>query len=128
MKILRVLALGAMLGIIAPAVSLASSDQAKEHKQNINVADQAQLNGTMLQPGRFKVEWNGPGPMITVKFVRNGETVVTTPARLVQLAKPAPYDAVEERSHTNGSKTIDEIEWSNQRGALKFGRQGPGQG
>ena len=123
MKILRLLALAGMLTMVFPLASLASDNNAREQKKDVNLADQVVLAGKTLPPGQYKVEWQGNGPNVKVNFVRSGKTVLTAPAKVAQLKTKAPYDAVVERTRKNGAKTISEIEWNNQRQALMFGAQ-----
>jgi hypothetical protein len=123
MKVLRFLALAGMLTMIFPLASLASENSAKAQKKNVAVADQVVLAGRTLKPGQYKVEWQGNGPMVNVSFLQSGKTVLTDPAKVTQLSAKAPYDAVVENTRQNGTKTINEIEWNNQREALVFGSQ-----
>jgi hypothetical protein len=123
MKVLRLLALAGMLTMVFPLASLASNNSACEQKKNVNLADQVVLAGKTLAPGQYKVEWQGNGPNVKVNFVKSGKTVVTAPAKVAQLNSKAPYDAVVENTRKNGTKTIREIEWNNQRQALMFGAQ-----
>jgi hypothetical protein len=119
MKVMRYLALAGMLTVMLPVALLASD---KEQKKNVAVADQVVLAGKTLQPGHYKVEWQGNGPMVNVNFLQSGRTVLTAPATVAHLQQKAPYDAVVEATKKNGQKTIREIEWNNQREALMFGQ------
>lgn len=123
MRTLKYLALTGMLTMILPVASMASAKTAKEQKKNIAIADQVQLGGKTLAPGRYQLEWRDNGPTTNVKFIKNGRMVVTAPARVAQLQQKAPYDAVVENTQKNGTKTVNEIEWNNQREALRFGPQ-----
>ncbi len=123
MKILRLLALAGMLTMVLPLASLASDNNAREQKKNVNLADQVVLAGKTLPAGQYQVEWQGNGPNVKVNFLKSGKTVLTAPAKVAQLNTKAPYDAVVESTRKNGTKTISEIEWNNQRQALMFGAQ-----
>jgi putative aminopeptidase FrvX len=123
MKVLKLLALAGMLSMVFPLASSASDTAAKEQKKNVAVADTVVMAGKTLNPGQYKIEWSGNGPVVHVKFLQNGNPVVTVPAKVTQLAQKAPYDAVIENTKKNGSKTISQIEWNNQRETLTFGPQ-----
>lgn len=123
MKVLRLLALAGMLTMVFPLASLASNNNAREQKKNVQIADQVVLAGKTLPAGQYKVEWQGNGPNVKVNFVQSGKTVLTVPAKIAQLKTKAPYDAVVENTRKNGTKTISEIEWNNRREALMFGAQ-----
>lgn len=122
MKVLRLLALAGMLTMVFSLTSLAGNNTAQQ-KKNVQIADQVVLAGKTLAPGQYKVEWQGNGPNVKVNFMKSGKTVLTAPAKIAQLKTKAPYDAVVESTRKNGTKTISEIEWNNQREALTFGAQ-----
>ncbi|HKU22889.1 MAG TPA: hypothetical protein VJQ50_17895 [Terriglobales bacterium] len=109
--------------MIFPLASPASANTSKEQKKKVAVVDQVELAGKTLKPGSYQLEWQGNGPTVEVNFMQSGKTVLTAPAKVAQLRQKAPYDAVVESTNKNGSKTISEIEWNNQREALKFGPQ-----
>lgn len=111
-----------MISMVFPLASLASENTSKEQTKNVVVEDPVELAGKTLQPGQYKVEWQGNGPAVKVKFLQYGNRVLTAPARVAHLQKKAPYDAVVETTKNNGKKTISEIEWNNQREALMFGQ------
>lgn len=123
MKAVRLMAVAAMLSLVFPLASLASAKTSREQKQKVSVMDKVEIAGKTLQPGSYQVEWQGNGPMVNVKFMQYGKTLLTTPAHVAQLKAPAPYSAVVETTHKNGAKTIQEIEWNHKREALKFGSQ-----
>ncbi len=123
MKVLRFLALAGMFTFVLPLALLASNNNTRPQKKNVDVADQVVLAGKTLAAGQYKVEWQGSGPNVKVNFVKSGKTVLTAPARVEQLKNKAPYDAVVENTRKNGTKTITEIQWNNQREALMFGTQ-----
>jgi hypothetical protein len=35
-----------------------------------------------VPPGKYKVVWNGSGPAVEARFIENGHTVATAPARI----------------------------------------------
>ena len=120
MKAVRLLAVAAMLSLVFPLASLASAKTSQQQKEKVSVVDPVQIAGQTLQPGNYQVEWQGNGPMVNVKFLQYGKTLLTAPAQLAQLKAPAPYSAVVENTRKNGTKTIQEIEWNHKREALKF--------
>ncbi len=122
MRVVRFLAFTGMFTFVLPLALLASNN-ARPQKKNVDVTDQVVLAGKTLAPGQYKVEWQGSGPDVKVNFVKSGKTVLTAPARVAQLKTKAPYDAVVENTRKNGTKTITEIQWNNQREALIFGTQ-----
>ena len=122
MKAVRLFSVAAMLSLVFPLASMAST-KTQEQKQKVSLMDKVEIAGKTLQPGNYQVEWQGNGPTVNVKFLKYGKTMLTAPAQLAQLQTPAPYSAVVENTQKNGAKTIQEIEWNHKREALKFGSQ-----
>ena len=93
---------------------------ADKNQGKITVSQTISLNGAQLAPGSYKVQWDGSGPDVQVRFVRDGKDVVTAPAKLVTKEKPAPYDSVIVKSSGAGTNSLEEIDFRNQKLALTF--------
>jgi type 1 fimbria pilin len=93
---------------------------ADKNQGKITVSQTVTVNGTQLAPGSYKLQWDGSGPDVQVKFVRDGKDVVTAPAKLVTKEAAAPYDSVIVKSSGADSKTLEEINFRNQKLALTF--------
>lgn len=124
MRILRVLAFAGAVGMMFPTMSLASAKE--QQKKKVAIEDPVEVAGKTLKPGQYQVKWAGKGPTVHVSFLKDGKTLLTAPAQVAQLEQKAPYDAVVEKTKKNGKKSISEIEWNNQREALRFGKSGSG--
>lgn len=81
---LLVIALVLVLGI---STVFAASGSAR-----LTINTKAQLNGTTLEPGSYKLSWTGDGDKVQVTF-KKGKHEFTAPAKLVQISKPL-YSAV----------------------------------
>jgi hypothetical protein len=93
---------------------------ADKNQGKITVSQTVTLNGGHLAPGNYKVQWDGSGPEVQVKFIRDGKDVLTAPAKLVTKETPAPYDSVIVRTSGADTKTLEEINFRNQKLALTF--------
>jgi hypothetical protein len=71
-----------MFALLGFAITLSAAP--KEH-HSLTIYDQVQVNGTMLKPGDYKVEFDGQ----TASFMRNGKTIVSTPAKEVAATEKA---------------------------------------
>ena len=66
--------------------------------------------GTMLKPAIYKVVWEGSGPEVQVRFIKDSKSIVTTSARIVPQTNP--YDgAVEVKTLGDNSKVLEAITW-----------------
>lgn len=50
---------------------------------NVKLDQPVNVAGTQLEPGQYKLNWEGSGQDITVSFVEGKKTVATVPAKLV---------------------------------------------
>jgi len=114
MKYGKHLALFASLALLLSASAFArSKDQGK-----MQLTDPAEIGTTHLDPGSYKVEWNGAGKQVQIDILQHGKTVATAPAKLVEHATPSPYNAVVTRPGKNKIARVDEIDFSNRKEAL----------
>jgi len=82
-----------------------------------------QVGSAQLEPGNYRVEWQGTGPEVQVNFVRNGKTVATVPGTLNANDKRVVQDAIvmDTASSTN---TLKEIDFGRDKESVIFGQSG----
>jgi hypothetical protein len=91
-----------------PAISLAAKNQ-----ESVSLSKTTTVQNTQLNPGDYKVVWEGNGPDVQVSFVQYKKTVATAPAKLVQ--KTSTYDgAIDTTDGANNSQVLNSIEWKKQ--------------
>jgi len=69
----------AAIVLILPLSALASS----KNSSNVEIPDKVVVNGKQIQPGTYKVEWNGTGPNVEVSILQGDKTIAQVPARVV---------------------------------------------
>jgi hypothetical protein len=106
----------ALLSVLAVLCSLSAFARDK-NQHSVNLSDAVQVGNTQLQPGNYKVEWQGAGPDVQVNFVRNGKTVATVPGTLK--TSPVSQDAVV-TDNASSNKTLSEIDFGRDKQALVF--------
>jgi hypothetical protein len=109
------------LFLAALAMLLPVSAAARSNEHKVNLATAAEVGNTQLQPGTYKVEWQGNGPAVNVQFVKNGKTVATTQGRWVDRSQPPAYDSVTTTKASDNQNHIVEIDFRNQKQVLQFG-------
>jgi hypothetical protein len=98
----------------------ASGFAADTHKANFQVSESVQVNGTELAPGDYVAKWAGDGPDVQLNILRNGKSVATVPAKLVQLDQKASSDASEVRND-NGGRQLSTLQFAGKKYSLQIG-------
>jgi hypothetical protein len=100
----------ALLALVfaVPAISMAAT----KGQQNLSLSTATKVGNSQLQPGDYKVVWEGNGPDVQVSFVQGKTTVATAPAKLVQ--QPTGYDNAVETTGADNNRTLTSLEWRKQ--------------
>jgi len=117
MKVLKYLALLSTFASLSALSALAGD----ESRHSVDIPDTVKVGYTQLQPGNYKVEWQGTGPAVQVSFVRHGQTVATASGTLKTNDNEVIQDAVVTNTNT---KALEEIDFGHQKEALVFGQSG----
>lgn len=118
MKFLKYLAL---LSTLAVLFSLSAFARDKNH-HTVSFSDAVQVGGTQLQPGSYKVEWQGTGPDVQVTFLQHGKAVATVAGKLK--TEGVNQDQIVTDSANSSNKTLDEIDFGRDKEALVFQQNG----
>ena len=117
MKALRYLTFLSILAMLSPLGVFARDN----NQHSVDIPSTVQVGGTQLEPGHYKVEWQGAGPDTQVTFLRNGKTVATVPATLKTNDNQVTQDDVVTDSTNN---TLREIDFHHDKEALVFQQNG----
>lgn len=112
MRSLKYLALTAAAALIFSVGAFAKDF----HSGSFDLGQTARIGSTVLHPGHYKAEWNGPDNALQVSIVQHGKTVATTQGKLKELPSKSANTAVEIR--TDKSQKLDEIDFANRTQAL----------
>jgi len=61
----------------------AAAIAAKTNEKTMHLYEKAKLEGKVLNPGDYQVEWSGTGPNVELNIVQGRDTLATVPARVV---------------------------------------------
>jgi hypothetical protein len=86
----------------------------------VSLSSAAQLNGKSLAAGEYKVKWESHSPETDVNFLKNGASVLTARAKMVDGTEAAMWDTVVTRDNPDGSKTVLEIHFRGKKAFLVF--------
>jgi hypothetical protein len=119
MKVKKYWIMLASIALLATSGALA--EEKSEH--NVTITDPVQIGSAQLEPGHYKVAWEGAGPTVQVQFLRNGKQVASSDARLVSQNQKSPYDDVVTAKTSTNASALKEIDFHNQKESLVFGNQ-----
>jgi hypothetical protein len=87
------------------------------HNKEVTLGETTRVGNVELQPGVYKIAWNGTGTNVEVDFWRDRKVVASANAELVN--GPSQLDsAVQTREVSSGSAILEEIDFKNMQ--LKF--------
>jgi hypothetical protein len=112
MKSVKYLALLSILAVLSPLGAFARD----KNQRSVDLPDAVQVGGKQLEPGHYKLQWQGSGPDVQVTFQQNGKTVATAQAEVKTNDSHVTQDAVVESEN----KTLNEIDFSRDKEALIF--------
>jgi uncharacterized protein with FMN-binding domain len=121
MKVTKSLAL--IFGV-AMLLSVMAFAKDKANEANVEVPEAVQVGSTTLQPGTYKVQWNGTGDNVQVNFLMHHKTVATTQATLAENQTESPYTDVVTEKGANNQKQLVEIDFSKSKQVLKLNANG----
>ena len=112
----------AFVATIAMLFSLSAFARDK-NERTVTLAYAVQVGGTQLQPGTYKVEWQGAGPDVQVTFLKNGKTVATVPGTLKTNNSQVTQDE-QIVSDSSNSRTLNELDFGHEKASLVFQQSG----
>lgn len=107
---------------VASALLLSSSLFAAS-SGSMKLTQPVQLNGTQIQPGDYKVTWEGTGPEVTVSVMKGKEVVAKTSAHVKELEKNFSSDATLLQKNADGSSKLNGIRFGGKKIALEFSEE-----
>ena len=107
---LRALLVLALALATVPVLLASDSKSDTNMRKNITLGEAAQVGTTTLQPGDYKVEWQGTGQNVNVKFMQGNKVVATAPATVQE--KESRSNSIELKNEGSGPATVREIDWA----------------
>jgi hypothetical protein len=120
MKQVRYAALLSMLAVLCSVSALARD----KNQHSVQIPGAVQVGGKQLEPGNYKVEWQGTGPEIQVNFVRDGKTVATVPGTLTTNETNVTQDEIVTDTASANTQTLTEIHFGRDKESLIFEQSG----
>ena len=111
--------------VMGLVLTLASSAFAAS-KANLTLNNPTNINGTKLQAGDYKLEWDGSGPNVEVSIVQGKKVLTKVPAKIVDLDKAPGNDAALLKQNSDGSTTLSGARFQGKKFALELGEASDG--
>ncbi len=117
MKYIKYLGGAALAGLLAlPATAFAKD----KNEGNLLLSDPVQVGSTQLEPGNYKVEWQGSGPNVSVDILQDNKTVVTAPAKLVTYTEGQDAVVTGPAAGDPQKTALQEIDFGKQKEGLQL--------
>lgn len=112
--------------LVACAALLVASSAFASSKASLQLTSPANVNGTNLKAGDYKLQWDGNGPNVEVSVMQGKKVVAKIPARIVELPTPADYNAAVTKNGSDGSSTLQGVRFQGKKYALDLSNAGDG--
>ena len=98
----------------------------QNNRGKLALTDTVVVDGKQIEPGDYKVEWDGSGSAVQVKILQGKETVATLSAHLTEQPNRNPQDAYSTAAEPDGSRALTAIYPSGKRLSLEFDHKAAG--
>ena len=92
----------------------------ENNKGKLELTDKIVVDGKPIEPGNYRVEWDGSGPAVQVQLLQGKQTVATLSAHVTEQASRNPQDAYSTVAGPDGSRALTAIYPGGKRLALEF--------
>lgn len=90
------------------------------NKTTIQTDQKLNVDGKTLDPGSYKVEWNGTGPDVQVNILQGKKTIATVPAHLEQQQNKNVANAYGATKGADGTQELTAIYIGGKRDVLQL--------
>ena len=109
-----------MIALFGTALLFSSGAIAKDtNKATLVITDKLNVEGKAINPGTYRVEWDGNGPTVQVTLLKGKETVASFSAHLTEQAAKNAGDAYGSVQQPDGSKSLAAIYPGGKRAVLE---------
>jgi hypothetical protein len=81
----------------------------ENNKGTLQLDEKVNIEGKAVNPGTYKVEWDGAGSTVKVTILQGKEAVTTFSAHVAEQATPNQANAYGSETEPDGSKTLTAI-------------------
>jgi len=114
--------------VFLAAVVLAATTGFAASKGSVELHHPTSIGGKTLPSGSYKVQWEGAGDQVDLKFYQGKNVVASTSARLMTIERPLASDAVLVSPNSDGSVSLARINFGGKKYALEINGAGGASG
>jgi hypothetical protein len=92
----------------------------QNNRGKLALTDKVVVDGKAIEPGDYRVEWDGSGSAVQVKILQGKETVATLSAHVTEQPNRNPQDAYSTATEPDGSRELTAIYPGGKRLVLEF--------
>jgi YVTN family beta-propeller protein len=89
-------------------------------KDHFQIGNPVTVNGTVLKPGDYTIEWDGTGPSVQVSIIQDKKVKAKVAAHLVELKARAERNEAIEQKNTGRANSLTEMRFQGKTTALAF--------
>lgn len=108
-------------GLPVAALMFVSTTAFASSHGSMQIPEQVLANGQSLSAGDYQVKWDGEGPSVDLKILRDGKLVATVHARAIELQRKDPQDSLELKRNSDGTESLSEIHFGGKKYAFAIG-------
>lgn len=114
----------ALLNLMAAgSVLLLTANAFTASKGSLTIPKKVSVEGKTLPAGEYSVKWEGDGPNVELKLLRDGKLIATVPAHTIALQHKDEQDSVFIKKNDDGTESMSEIHFSGKKYAFAIGNE-----
>jgi len=109
------------LVVLGAALLFSTGAFAQDQNQGkLSIAQAVTVDGKQLPAGDYKLQWEGAGPNVELKILKNKETVATVPARIVTEPNKSSVNSYGTTQQQDGSRALTAINFGGKNYSLEI--------
>jgi hypothetical protein len=109
--------------VSAGIILLSSTAVFAANRGSLLIPEQVSVNGQSLAAGEYQVKWDGDGPNIDLRILRDGKVVTTLPAHTIELQRKDAENSVLIKKNDDGTESLSEIHFGGRKYAFAVGSE-----
>lgn len=109
--------------VLLGAVLLSSTTAFAANRGSMQIQEQVFVNGKSLPAGEYQVKWDGDGPNVDLRILRDGKLVTTIPAHAIDLQRKDPQNSVLTKKNDDGTWSLSEIHFDGKKYSFAVGSE-----
>ena len=107
--------------VLTAAMMLSSAAFAGD--KSVTLSAPTTINGQKLAAGEYKVRYQVSGSTAEVHFLKDKKEVATTSGQMFEIQRAPQSDSVVTSANGDGSSKLVELQFANQKSAIRFGSE-----